>query len=223
MPSLRQSARCFTLEETMLRIMNDYGYLGIFFLIFIENVFPPIPSEVVLLFGGAMTVLAGLNAPTVVIVATLGSLAGAVVLYLLGRILKAERLRKLFSGRFGQILRLKPEDVDKATAWFVKYEKKAVLICRCVPIVRSLISIPAGIAEMNMPLFLLLTAVGSAVWNTVLVTVGSFLGNQWENALPFFEKYSDVILVIAIILVVVFLIWWFGFRGRGKKADAEKE
>ena len=102
MPSLRQSARCFTLEETMLRIMNDYGYLGIFFLIFIENVFPPIPSEVVLLFGGAMTVLAGLNAPTVVIVATLGSLAGAVVLYLLGRILKAERLRKLFSGRFGQ-------------------------------------------------------------------------------------------------------------------------
>ena len=76
---------------------------------------------------------------------------------------------------------------------------------------------------MNVPLFLLLTAVGSAVWNTVLVTVGSFLGNQWENALPFFEKYSDIILVIAIILVVVFLIWWFGFRGRGKKANAEKE
>ena len=207
----------------MLRIMNDYGYLGIFFLIFIENVFPPIPSEVVLLFGGAMTVLAGLNAPTVVIVATLGSLTGAVVLYLLGRILKAERLRRLFSGRFGRILRLKPEDVDKATTWFVKYEKKAVLICRCVPIVRSLISIPAGIAEMNVPLFLLLTAVGSAVWNTVLVTVGSFLGNQWENALPFFEKYSDIILIIAIVLVVVFLIWWFGFRGRGKKANAEKE
>ena len=216
MPCTRQSARCSNLEETMLRIMNDYGYLGIFFLIFIENVFPPIPSEVVLLFGGAMTVLAGLNAPTVVIVATLGSLAGAVVLYLLGRILKAERLRRLFSGRFGRILRLKPEDVDKATAWFVKYEKKAVLICRCVPI-------PAGIAEMNVPLFLLLTAVGSAVWNTVLVTVGSFLGNQWENALPFFEKYSDIILIIAIVLVVVFLIWWFGFRGRGKKTNAEKE
>ena len=70
MPCTRQSARCSNLEETMLRIMNDYGYLGIFFLIFIENVFPPIPSEVVLLFGGAMTVLAGLNAPTVVIVAT---------------------------------------------------------------------------------------------------------------------------------------------------------
>ena len=76
---------------------------------------------------------------------------------------------------------------------------------------------------LNVPLFLLLTAVGSAVWNTVLVTVGSFLGNQWENALPFFEKYSDIILVIAIILVVVFLIWWFGFRGRGKKTNAEKE
>ena len=196
------------MEETMLRIMNDYGYLGIFFLIFIENVFPPIPSEVVLLFGGAMTVLAGLNAPTVVIVATLGSLAGAVVLYLLGRILKAERLRKLFSGRFGQILRLKPEDVDKATAWFVKYEKKAVLICRCVPIVRSLISIPAGVTEMNVPLFLLLTTVGSAVWNTVLVCLGAFLGAQWEKALPYFDQYSNVILVLCVIAVVALVIWW---------------
>ena len=134
---------------------------------------------------------------------------------------KAERLRRLFSGRFGRILRLKPEDVDKATAWFTRYEKKAVLICRCVPIVRSLISIPAGIAEMNVPLFLLLTTLGSAVWNTVLVCLGSFLGNQWETALPFFEKYSDVILVIAIIAVVALVVWWFGFRNRKKKTRAK--
>ena len=206
----------------MIQIMNDYGYLSIFFLIFIENVFPPIPSEVVLLFGGAMTVLASLNAPIVIVVATCGSIAGAVVLYLLGRILKAERLRKLFSGRFGRILRLKPEDVDKATAWFVKYEKKAVLICRCVPIVRSLISIPAGIAEMNVPLFLLLTTLGSAVWNTVLVCIGSFLGTQWEMALPFFDQYSNIILVIAVIAVVALAVWWFAFRNRKKKADAGK-
>ena len=202
--------------------MNDYGYLGIFFLIFIENVFPPIPSEVVLLFGGAMTVLAGLNAPTVVIVATLGSLAGAVVLYLLGRILKAERLRRLFSGRFGRILRLKPEDVDKATAWFVKYEKKAVLICRCVPIVRSLISIPAGIAEMNFALFLFLTALGSAVWNTILVCIGSFLGTQWEMALPFFDQYSNIILALCVVAVVALAVWWFLIRGRKKNAHGAR-
>ena len=211
------------MQETIIQIMNAYGYIGVFSLILIENIFPPIPSEVVLLFGGAITAMSDMSVPVVILVATLGSVVGAIVLYLLGRILKAERLRKLFSGKFGRVLRLKPEDVDKATAWFARYEKKAVLICRCVPIVRSLISIPAGIAEMNVPLFLLLTAVGSAVWNTVLVTIGSFLGNQWENALPFFEKYSDIILIIAIILVVVFLIWWFGFRGRGKKAKAEKE
>ncbi|HIS04089.1 MAG TPA: DedA family protein [Candidatus Pullichristensenella avicola] len=209
----------------MIAIMSAYGYLGVFFLIFVENVFPPIPSEVVLLFGGAMTAHPDLNlsVPVVIFAATCGSVAGAIVLYLLGRILKAERLRKLFEGRFGRILRLKPEDVDKATAWFVKYEKKAVLICRCVPIVRSLISIPAGIAEMNVPLFLLLTTLGSAVWNTILVCVGAFLGERWSAALPFFEKYSDVILVIAIIAVAVFLVWWFGFRNRRKKTGAEAQ
>ena len=76
-----------------------------------------------------------------------------------------------------------------------------MLICRCVPIVRSLISIPAGIAEMNVPPVSASDGGGQRVWNTVLVTIGSFLGNQWENALPFFEKYSDIILIIAIILV----------------------
>ena len=105
-------------------------------------------------------------------------------------------------------MRLKPEDVDKATAWFARYEKKAVLICRCVPIVRSLISIPAGVTEMNVPLFLLLTTVGSAVWNTVLVCLGAFLGAQWEKALPYFDQYSNVILVLCVIAVVALVIWW---------------
>ncbi len=196
------------MQETIIQIMNAYGYIGVFSLILIENIFPPIPSEVVLLFGGAMTAMSDMSVPVVILVATLGSVVGAIVLYLLGRILKAERLRKLFSGKFGRVLRLKPEDVDKATAWFARYEKKAVLICRCVPIVRSLISIPAGVTEMNVPLFLLLTTVGSAVWNTVLVCLGAFLGAQWEKALPYFDQYSNVILVLCVIAVVALVIWW---------------
>ena len=211
------------MQQWMLIFVNQFGYLGIFLLILIENIFPPIPSEAVLLFGGALTVTTAMNVPGTILAATAGSVLGAIVLYAFGRIFQAERLKRLFAGRFGQITKLRPEHVEKAESWFRRYQGKAVLICRCIPIVRSLISIPAGFAKMPMPGFLLLTTLGSAVWNTVLVTVGSFLGNQWENALPFFEKYSDVILVIAIILVVVFLIWWFGFRGRGKKADAEKE
>ena len=196
------------MQETIIQIMNAYGYIGVFSLILIENIFPPIPSEVVLLFGGAITAMSDMSVPVVILVATLGSVVGAIVLYLLGRILKAERLRKLFSGKFGRVLRLKPEDVDKATAWFARYEKKAVLICRCVPIVRSLISIPAGVTEMNVPLFLLLTTVGSAVWNTVLVCLGAFLGAQWEKALPYFDQFSNVILVLCVIAVVALVIWW---------------
>ena len=206
----------------MIQIMNAYGYLGVFFLIFVENVFPPIPSEVVLLFGGAMTALSDMRVPVVILVATLGSIVGAIVLYLLGRVLKAERLRKLFSGKFGRVLRLKPEDVDKATAWFVRYEKKAVLICRCVPIVRSLISIPAGIAEMNFALFLFLTALGSAVWNTILVCIGAFLGSKWEAALPFFDQYSNIILALCVVAVVALAVWWFLIRGRKKNAHGAR-
>ena len=147
------------MESLMLSVVENYGYIGIFMLIFIENVFPPIPSEAVLLFGGALTVSTALNAPGMIVAATIGSVSGAIVLYALGRIFKAERLRKLFEGKFGQILHLNPEHVDKSVVWFEKYESKAVLICRCVPIVRSLISIPAGFASMNIPKFLILTTV----------------------------------------------------------------
>ena len=211
------------MEDVFTNLISQFGYIGVWFLIFFENVFPPIPSELILPLSGFFTTTTELTLPGVIIAATIGSVTGAYILYGVGRILSRERLMTFFGTRPMRLLGFKPDDIASAVDWFDRKGQATVLICRCVPIVRSLISIPAGIAEMNVPLFLLLTAVGSAVWNTVLVTVGSFLGNQWENALPFFEKYSDVILVIAIILVVVFLIWWFGFRGRGKKADAEKE
>ena len=157
------------MQEWMLSFVDSFGYFGIFFLIFIENVFPPIPSEAVLLFAGALTLTTSLNVPGTILAATLGSLAGAVVLYALGRIFQAERLKKLFAGKFGKVTRLKPEHVEKAERWFLRYEAKAVLICRCIPIVRSIISVPAGFAKMPLPKFLILTALGSAVWNTVLV------------------------------------------------------
>ena len=102
------------MQETMLSIMEQFGYLGVFLLIAIENIFPPIPSEAVLLFGGFMTTYTGLNIVAMIIAATLGSLVGAIVLYYVGRILNKERLKKLISGKIGKILRLKTEDIDKA-------------------------------------------------------------------------------------------------------------
>lgn len=197
------------MQETLMAAMDQFGYAGVFLLILIENIFPPIPSEVVLLFGGAMTVQTQLSVPGVILAATLGSVAGALALYTLGRVLKTERLKALFASRFGRVLRLKPAYVDQAADWFGRYQNKAVLICRCVPLVRSLISIPAGCNRMNLPLFLLLTTLGSTVWNTVLVLVGRALGDAWEAALPFLDQYTVAIVVILGLAVVGFAAWMF--------------
>ena len=205
------------MQEWMLSFVDSFGYFGIFFLIFIENVFPPIPSEAVLLFAGALTLTTSLNVPGTILVATLGSLAGAVVLYALGRIFQAERLKRLFAGKFGKVTRLKPEHVEKAERWFLRYEAKAVLICRCIPIVRSIISVPAGFAKIPLPKFLILTALGSAVWNTVLVSIGAALGSAWESAMPYLDKYTYIMIAIMAVLAVAFVIFYIVRRRRRRK------
>ena len=144
------------MQEFIIEMMNNFGYFGIFFLIALENVFPPIPSEVILLFGGFMTTYTKLNIAIVIIAATLGSLLGAIVLYYIGKILNKERLKKIVSGKIGKILRLKEEDIEKADIWFDTKGQKTVFFCRFIPIVRSLISIPAGMSEMKMQKFLYL-------------------------------------------------------------------
>ena len=198
------------MQEIMLSIMEQFGYLGVFLLIAIENIFPPIPSEAVLLFGGFMTTHTELNIVVMIISATLGSLVGAIVLYYVGKILNKERLKKLVSGKVGKILRLKTEDIDKADKWFDEKGNKTVFFCRFIPIVRSLISIPAGMSEMPMGKFLMYTIAGSAVWNTVLVTIGNMVGENWTNVLAIFEQYSHVTLaVLAIIFVMACLLFYW--------------
>ena len=106
------------MEQFILSVMEQFGYLGIFFLIAIENIFPPIPSEVILLFGGFMTTFTKLSVVGVILVATLGSLLGAIILYYIGKILNKERLKRIVSGKIGKVLRLKPNDIEKADHWF---------------------------------------------------------------------------------------------------------
>ena len=198
------------MQETIIELINDLGYFAIAFLIFIENVFPPIPSEVILLFGGFMTLKSSMSIPLVIVSATIGSVLGAAILYLIGRLLNMERLKKLIAGRFGKITRLKIEHIEKANEWFEKYEGKAVLICRCVPIVRSLISIPAGMAQMKPLPFFLLTAIGSLVWNTVITILGAVSGEAWEKMIIYIDVYGKVILggvvILAIIAIIIYKI-----------------
>ena len=191
------------MQEFMLSIMEQFGYIGGFLLIAIENIFPPIPSEAVLLFGGFMTTYTNLNVITMILAATLGSLVGAIVLYYVGKILNKERLKKIVSGKVGKILRLKAEDIEKADQWFDNKGNKTVFFCRFIPIVRSLISIPAGMSEMPMGKFLIYTIAGSTIWNTVLLVMGSVVGENWVNMLNIFDQYSHIVLIILMIVFVI--------------------
>ena len=206
------------MEEFVISIMNQYGYFGIFFLIFIENISPPLPSEVVLLFGGFMTTYSKLGVPLMILFSTLGSVVGAIVLYYVGKILNKERLKKIVSGKVGKILRLKASDIEKADRWFDTKGNKTVFFCRFIPVVRSLISIPAGMSEMAMTKFLLYTTVGSAIWNTVLLVIGNRVGKNWKDILGIMDQYSHVVLILLIILFVAFLVYFFYFRTQKKKA-----
>lgn len=200
------------MQAAIISIMNKFGYFGVFFLIAIENIFPPIPSEVILLFGGFMTTYSKINILGVIIASTLGSLVGALILYYIGKILNKDRLKKIVKGKIGKILRLKAKDIDKADEWFDKKGNKTVFFCRFVPILRSLISIPAGMSEMPMPKFLLYTTVGSIIWNSVLTIAGSIVGDKWETIVDIFDKYSHITLIVLIILFIGALIYYFKKR-----------
>lgn len=181
--------------DFILNVMESFGYIGICFLIALENIFPPIPSEVILTFGGFLTTYSNLGPLGVIISATIGSLIGAIALYYLGYFF-SDKLEKLF----------KMDDIKKANNWFKEKGYKAVLYCRFVPIVRSLVSIPAGINKMNMLIFLLYTSIGTIIWNTVLVYAGVFLGDNWSYFAGVISRYSKVVLVF-IILVILVRIW----------------
>ena len=206
------------MQDIVIEIMNNFGYIGVFLLIAIENIFPPIPSEVILLFGGFMTTFTDMNVIGVIIASTLGSLVGAIALYYIGKILNKERLKKIITSKPGKILRLTPEDIDKADNWFDTKGNKTVFFCRFIPIVRSLISIPAGMSEMPMAKFLLYTTVGSAIWNTVLIVIGNRVGENWESILGVFDQYSHIVLILLILIFVLFIVWFYTKKQKKKKA-----
>lgn len=206
------------MQEFIISLMGQFGYFGVFFLIALENVFPPIPSEVILLFGGFMTTYTSLNIALMVVAATLGSLLGAIVLYYIGKILNKERLKKIVSGKVGKVLRLKEKDIDMADHWFDTKGNKTVFFCRFIPIVRSLISIPAGMSEMPMAKFLLYTTVGSAIWNTVLIVIGNRVGENWESILGVFDQYSHIVLILLILIFILFIVWFYTKKQKKTKA-----
>jgi membrane protein DedA with SNARE-associated domain len=193
------------MENWITEVMNTYGYIGILLLIALENIFPPIPSEVILTFGGFMTTTSNMSIIGVIIVSTIGSIVGAIVLYGIGLLLDVNRLERIVD-KWGHILRLTSKDIDKANAWFHKFGVWAVFLGRLVPLVRSLISIPAGMAHMNFLVFLLFTTLGSLIWNSILVSVGAAVGASWSTIVGYMDTYSNVVLLLLVVLFVLFII-----------------
>jgi membrane protein DedA with SNARE-associated domain len=186
--------------------IEQYGYWGVFLLIALENIFPPIPSEVILTFGGYMTVQTTLTVPWVIVASTLGSVFGAIILYGLGSIVDVKKLEGLIE-RYGRILRLKKDDLYRADVWFDKYGIWTVFFCRFIPLIRSLISIPAGMAKMNFWLFISFTTLGTLIWNTVLINLGSRLGGNWEVIVERMDQYSNYIYLVLLLFLIAIIGW----------------
>lgn len=205
------------MQQFILHIIEQFGYFGVFFLILIENVFPPIPSEVILLFSGFFSSYTSLSVFYMILASTLGSFLGAIILYYIGKIFNKERLKKIVNGRLGKILFLKENDIDKADEWFDNKGNKSVFFCRFVPIVRSLISIPAGMSEMPIGKFIIYTICGSMIWNTVLICLGYRLGSNWEYVLTILDKYQMVVIIILIIILGYVIIKFYRKKRKSKK------
>jgi len=191
------------MEQFIEATISQYGYLAIAVLITIENVFPPIPSELILTFAGFVTYSTELSVVGAIIAATIGAVLGAAILYWIGTYLDMDRLERLVNSRLGKLLRLRLSDFKKAEAHFVKHGRAAVFFGRFVPIVRSLISVPAGMTKMPFGTFLLYTTLGTLTWNTVLVSLGHIAGRAWTQVLTVVDDVTSVMTVIVIIIVLI--------------------
>jgi membrane protein DedA with SNARE-associated domain len=181
------------------------GYFGIVFLMFIENVFPPIPSEVIMPLAGYMATQGKLSFVGIVIAGTFGSVLGALPFYYLGRIISEDRLNRL-ADKHGRWLTISRSDIGRAKGWFDRRGGLAVFICRLIPGIRSLISIPAGINKMNLALFLAYTAAGAMIWTALLAYLGYFLGSSFRKVGDYLDPVASVVWGIVAVIYVVRVI-----------------
>ena len=189
----------------VLIIMAKFGYIGIIFAMFAENVFPPIPSELIMPAAGFAVARGDLILILVILAGTLGSVLGALPLYYLGRLLNEDRLM-LFTEKYGKYVFVKPSDIRSSSVWFDKHGNKAVFFGRMVPGIRSFISIPAGMSKMPMLPFLAFTALGSSIWTTLLTVAGYYFGENYEVIETMLAPYSKGFLLLAVVIIIAWFI-----------------
>ena len=191
--------------DKIVEIVSSFGYLGVFALMLLENIFPPIPSELIMPLAGFVAARGDLNFVGVILVGTAGSVVGALPWYYAGAKLGTERMKRL-AGRWGHWLTLSPEDVDKARSWFDRHGRVAVFFGRLVPAVRTLISVPAGIVGMPMTLFLIYSTLGSLIWTALLALAGFLLESQYEKVQEYLNPVSTGVVVLMVLYYLYRLI-----------------
>lgn len=200
------------ISQWVLDIMQQLGYAGIVLLMFLENIFPPIPSELIMPAAGFAAAQGHLSLTGVIVAGGVGSVLGAVALYALGRMLNEQRLIAL-TERYGKWLLVRPDDIRKADDWFDRHGPKIVFFGRLLPAVRSLLSIPAGMAGMPFGQFLLYTSLGTTLWSGLLAYAGYVLGANYQNIGHWIEPISRVVIGLCAVAVV-----WFVFKRLKKPA-----
>ena len=191
------------MQEWIINTMNSLGYLGIGLLMFAENLFPPIPSELIMPLAGFTVAKGDMNFTLAVLAGIVGTILGAFPWYYAGKLVGEERLKGL-ADKYGKWITVSSQDIDKATRWFNRYGNKAVLFGRLVPGVRTLISLPAGISDMPIGSFLIYSTLGTTAWVMLLTFLGYILGDNYELV----EKYLDpVSKIVLVVVVVAFVIW----------------
>lgn len=187
------------MTQWILNLIYASGYVGIVFLMFLENVFPPIPSEYIMPLAGFLVAEDKLSLVGVTIAGTLGSVLGALPLYYFGHRVGEEGFKK-FADRYGKWLTLTREDIERANHWFDKYGATAVFVCRLVPGIRSFISIPAGVNKMNFAPFLFYTTLGSAIWTAFLASAGYYLHANFHQIDGYMDYISYAVFGSIILL-----------------------
>lgn len=192
------------MQVFLINVIQRYGYLGVFLLITLENIFPPIPSEVILTFSGFITTKTTLSIVLVIFSATIGSVVGAIILYIIGNILSSKLLTKRKNEK---LLFFEVKKIKLAKDWFYKKGNKTVFFCRFIPVLRSLISIPAGMSDMPFIKFIVYTFIGSLIWNFLLIYIGKIAGDSWQVVSKYISEYSKIffIIIFIIFLLVIFI------------------
>lgn len=203
------------MEQIITNFISQWGYTAIFILILLENVLPVVPSEIILTFAGLLSVKSHLSVWTLLIIATIASFIGLLILYYICRLISEEKLYR-FVDRHGKWMKLKSSDLKRANDWFKRYGAWAVFLCRFIPVLRVLITIPAGINRMNIIVFTSLSLLGTTIWNFALIILGRLLSDSFGALMNGIHTYYRIMYVIIIIAIIYFVIRYFVKRKRVK-------